>query len=80
MNNPTSYAIDDNVPVAPARDHPLKYPLRLLEVGQSFFAPTKARSAMGSSISRISRSTKRKFIVRAVTEGGRKGLRVWRVS
>ena len=50
-----------------------KYPLRALEVGDSFFAPIKP-AALATHARRESKATGAKFVVRAED----KGSRVWR--
>ena len=61
-----------------------KYPFSKLEIGQSFFVKSTPK-AFASTISgqnrKFAKSTpKRKFTLRAVTENGVNGVRVWRMA
>ncbi len=79
--NPTAFPISDDVPLTPMfRDNALKYPIRLLEVGQSFSLPRDKMAQIRSHVARIQNSTGRKFTCRKVTEGGKDLARVWRVK
>ncbi len=79
--NPTAFPISDDVPLTPMfRDNALKYPIRLLEVGQSFSFPRDKLVRMRTNVCRIQNSTGRKFTCRNVTEGGKELARVWRVK
>lgn len=89
----TGYEIADSVPVPPVSGRGRgaggsKYPFAALEIGQSFFVPDSeggkhgAARTMGSAVSIANKryDGQRKFIVRAVSENGTTGARVWRVA
>lgn len=69
--------IDKAVPLPPVNTGKnVKYPLRYMEVGDSFFVE-------GVTVSKLSGTLPphkpKKFSTRSVTEGGVDGVRVWRV-
>ena len=53
-----------------------KYPLDIMEVGDSFLVPLEKRASAASMCSKYRKASGKKFITRKV-EGG---FRVWRVS
>lgn len=57
---------------------PPAYPLRIMEVGQSFFTPHAKPQTIGTT--RIADETGFKFAKRTVTEDGVTGTRCWRVA
>ena len=57
-----------------------KYPLRTMEVDDSFFVVGRTPSKMGSCIDYARFKTGFKYATRTVTEDGVKGVRVWRVK
>lgn len=65
--------IDKNIPIPTFNN---KYPLGLLEVGDSFFIKGKNISDISSTISQYGRRKGTKFISRSVDNG----VRVWRVQ
>lgn len=67
--------IEKNVPLPTRTSGPRaeKYPLRELEVGESFYVDIKA-PALSSHARRVAKDTDRKFVVRPEGEGSR----VWR--
>lgn len=72
------YPIDSHVPV-PADAAPgsqKKYPLREMEVGQSFAAPFEDRAAVSSAMFKATIKGVRQYISRR--EGDK--IRVWRVA
>ena len=64
--------IDKDVPM------PSPYPYRKLEVGDSFFVADKTTNGMAGAANE--RLTPKRFTARTVTEGGVKGVRVWRTE
>lgn len=72
--------IDKGVPMPETRGKPNTYPIRELEVGDSFFAPGKIRTGMTGTMRLIRLETGRTFTTRSVTEDGIAGIRVWRLS
>lgn len=69
--------IDKNIPLPSERTS--KYPVRQLELGESFFAPNISRTNIASSL-QYAAGLGRKFATRRVTEDGVRGLRVWRIA
>jgi hypothetical protein len=69
--------IQAGVPV-PKRGRVSRYPLRTMDVGESFFTPGKSTAAMCAAVRRAAKDTDRDFTVRAVEENGLKGVRCWR--
>ena len=57
-----------------------KYPLRTMEVDDSFFVVGKSPGSMGSCITYARLSTGFAYKCRNVTENGVNGVRVWRVE
>jgi hypothetical protein len=74
----TTYNIDDNVPMR--SPHRSKYPLAVMEIGQSFFVPGKNINGMTSIVAYAQKATGRRFSCRARVEKGLTGVRVWRVA
>ena len=66
--------IDKNIPL------PCRYPFAELEVGESFFVPNQGIGILSKYKARSEQRTGFKFTTRTVSEGGIKGVRVWRVS
>lgn len=77
-NNDTEFSIEKNVPVESRR----KYPFSMMEIGDSFFAPSKANSprSIRVSASSYARRHKVQFQTRECIVGTVKGLRIWRVK
>jgi hypothetical protein len=72
-----TYQIEEGVPFpGSASGRPSIYPVRELEVGQSFFVPLGDRKVLSVVCSRIKKLTGRDYTVRRV-EGG---IRVWRTA
>lgn len=70
--------IEKNIPIptgGPGR--PAKYPLRSMEVGDSFFTPTNIPESSRLSVLAAARNQRPKVFQTAKVEGG---LRVWRVA
>lgn len=55
----------------------MKYPLKDMEIGDSFFAPGRKSNSVSAS---IARAYPKKFTRREVTENGVVGVRVWRIE
>jgi hypothetical protein len=78
--------IDANIPIPKivqvARES--KYPLRSLQIGDSFFIPKGNEKGTRNSISSLMDACSKrhglKFVTRTVVEDNVKGLRVWRVA
>lgn len=71
--------IDKKVPIAPRWSRSdVIYPFAELEVGDSFFAPSKKRSF--SNLAVWSKKTGFKFMTRKTVENGQPGFRVWRTE
>lgn len=71
------YAIDNNIPPpANKMGRPAVYPLRNLEVGQSFFVPLGDRKTISVCASRYAKASGKTFTVRQV-QGG---VRCWRTA
>ena len=73
------YEVEDGIPV-PAKIRS-KYPIKQLELGQSFMIPSSELSptqisSIRQATTKFAKETGRKFTVRK-TDGG---LRVWRIS
>ena len=74
----TMIKIDTDVPMPTQHaGRRMRYPLRELEIGQSFFAPGTSRANISSAISK--RAPKR-FVTQIRVEDGVKGIRVWRAE
>lgn len=76
--------IDKGIPVPQkTKGRPTKYPIRTMGVGDSFFVPAGKNI---NSVRTTVHSTARAIIgkgciaIRAVEEGGVKGIRVWRIK
>ena len=68
--------IDQNVPLPQKNTFgALKYPFRKMEIGDSFFIPNRSSTGISTDIYKP-----KKFTMRAVTENGVKGVRVWRIE
>lgn len=86
----TGYQISGDVPIPKVirgGRNGSKYPFDQLGVGQSFFVPDSeggkhgAARTMGSAVSVANKHAgEKRFVVRAVTENGTSGARVWRVE
>jgi hypothetical protein len=75
--------IEKDIPLAPHGNYgkrTSKFPFRELLVGESFFVEGGPRSTLAAYATMIGRETGRKFTVRAVTENGLSGFRVWRLQ
>ena len=70
------YVIEKDVPMSSTVGRPPKYPLRMMEPGDSFFVEKGDRKSISVSVSRLSKETGWIFRVRRV-DGG---VRVWRVK
>ena len=79
----SAIAIDKGVPLPALKGGkgpvPL-YPWREMDVGDSFFVPEAKTPRITGNAAGVAKRTGFKFSVRAVTENGVKGVRVWRVS
>ena len=74
----TMIEIDTDVPMPTQRaSRRVRYPLRELEIGQSFFAPGKSRASVGAVISTLA---PKRFVTQIRVEDGVKGIRVWRAE
>lgn len=77
-----SVPVQQDVPV-PQRGRAPRYPLRTMDVGESFFVAGVTSAAMCAAVRRA-RDTGRTFTVRSVIEeehlGGVEGVRCWRTS
>lgn len=67
--------IDSTVPV-PVRTN-ISYPLKVLDVGESFLFPLSKRGSLQSRVSRVKAETGREFTVKKVDS---LNGRVWRVK
>ena len=75
MENNTEFKIED-IPVASKRGRKpgeSKYPIALLEIGQSFFVPNGNGRSLQSLVWRTGKRLGRKFAVETVAEGIRVG-------
>lgn len=70
-----TFKIDKDIP-APDR---AKYPVRGMEVGDSFFVPSREPSARNSPQT-AGRYYGFKLVSRAVVEDGIEGVRIWRTE
>jgi hypothetical protein len=68
--------IEKNVPI-PTKARGGSLPFDQMEVGDSFFVVRSATGA-NAAIKKAQEATKFKFTYRTVTEGGVKGVRIWR--
>lgn len=59
---------------------PPKYPFSTMPVGASFFVAGKTQSGVSAAATISAKRSGRKFATRGVTEGGVKGVRVWRIA
>lgn len=57
-----------------------KYPFKVMNVGDSFFAPNIRHHSLYQAAKIAGKKIDRKFTVRAVIEGGVAGSRAWRVK
>lgn len=72
------FEIDTDIPIPTQRAcRRMTYPLRDLEVGQSFFAPGKKRVNVGFMIRKLA---PKRFVTQIRTEDGVTGIRVWRAE
>lgn len=73
--------IDKGIPVPPANmRRKFKYPWRDMDVGDSFFVPEELAASASRSGRFYGLRHGKKFSRGAVTEGGVKGVRVWRIE
>lgn len=76
------YKIEKNLPIPPSGTGRPKYPLRDMEVGDSFFVPVplintlKFRNRLSSALTYFGKRHSVQFITRSVDDG----IRVWRVE
>ena len=70
------YPIEDNFPIPESKGRRPRYPIRSLEVGQSFMVPGGNQKSLTSCTDWVRKQTQRRFSVRVV-DGG---VRVWRVE
>ena len=68
--------VEKGIPIPPTSNRG-KYPWLQMEVGDSFFAPGRKTSQIGSCYNRIVGKT---FRSRTRIENGVKGVRVWRIE
>lgn len=73
-----TYKIDKNIPL-PLDNRSITATIRLLKVGDSFFAPL-AGGNPSANIQPVARRLKIKVTLRTVTEKKQKGIRVWRIK
>ena len=71
----SEFVIEKNVPI-PLGHAAAKYPLREMEIGDSFFVPGIGKASDFSASYMAGKRLGRKFTIRAV-EGG---IRVWRIA
>jgi hypothetical protein len=64
--------IDTGIPIPTS-----KYPLRSLNVGESFLVPLENRNSVQAQVSRLKATTDREFVVRKMDE---ETVRVWRTK
>lgn len=77
------FVIEKNVEIPSAGVTQKKYPLRELEVGDSFFVPGENAKAIGRVRNAAFQAGKvhgLAFTCRVVTESGVRGIRVWRTE
>lgn len=76
--------IDKGIEIPPRRQgggRPPKYPIREMEVGDSFFVPKSRKSAGGSVQAYANRILgKGATTVRNAIENGVEGFRIWRIK
>lgn len=72
-------AIDKDVPLSPpiGAGRPAKYPLHLMEVGDSFLVPSPSKYLSCLVFRANKRFAPRRFASRRLEDGG---LRVWRIA
>lgn len=68
--------IEKNVPI-PTKGRGSSLPLGQMEIGDSFFV-MRSGSGANAAIKKAQNTSKAKFTYRTVTEGGVKGVRIWR--
>ncbi len=56
------------------------YPVRKLEIGQSFFIPGGTYASAYDAAKYTAKKHNRKFAIRVRTESGVRGVRVWRTE
>ena len=71
------FPIERGIPAPEAKPVTRKYPLREMQVGDSFFIPSLNPGGLYSCI-RVFKD--RLYVSRRVTEDGVRGLRVWRLK
>ena len=65
--------IDSTIPIPPPRH---RYPLKQLQVGESFLVQDMTVSSMSGTVSKASRTLGRKFTLRTTNHG----VRCWRIE
>ena len=76
------YKIDRNVPI-PGKNNLnglRKYPFSTMNKGESVFIAGKTLTNIAGCYSFLKKAKGMKFTARTLTEGGKRGLRVWRVE
>lgn len=76
------YKVDKGIkiPAVTNTGRPTKYPLRTMEVGDSFFVPCSEKPRGISDSYSILRKDGLRFTQRKWTENGVKGHRIWRIK
>lgn len=78
-----SIKIDKGIPIPPnpsGRPTGSKYPLRDMQVGDSFFVANTTSQRVCGTMGNLSKRVGIKVAIRKVTENGVAGVRVWRVA
>lgn len=77
------YRIDEDVPIPPRPGGHRIYPWQSLKPGTSMFIKTNAKTGVICSAAKQwakRRNIDAKYVSRRVTENGKRGVRVWRLS
>ena len=79
MNQVASIKIEKNIP-PPTKSATPSSKFAAFEVGDSAFFPDAVGATIAPTVSYYGRRNNKKFTTRTVTEGGVKGIRVWRIA
>jgi len=73
--------IDIDIPLPPARSN-VRWPIKQLEVKESFPIPAEKRKLVSSIVARVQNETGRKFTIRQIRnpQTGKMEVRCWRLK
>lgn len=73
----SEYELEVGVPEPEERTQHNKYPIRRMQVGESFKVPMEKRGSISATATRIAKVTGKRFTVRKVDQDT---VRVWRIE